>query len=133
MKRVLLLFKISFLIIFFFSCSNYDLKKSKLNILQGRYLFIEYYFKTQGVGEDYSVDARGNKTYWIIRNDSIFEEYFIRKNNDLIFDYDLVDQIKYLDKDNFKFYDTITSSFKLINDTLVIENEFFRYKLLKEN
>ena len=133
MKRTLLLFKISFLIIFFFSCSNYDLKKSKLKILQGRYLFIEYYFKNQGVGEDYSVDARGNKTYWIIRNDSIFEEYFIRKNNDLIFDYDLVDQIKYLDKDNFKFYDTITSSFKLINDTLVIENEFFRYKLLKEN
>lgn len=132
MKTTILFLKKLFLLVLIFSCSNNTVKKRKLKNLQGRYLFLEYYFKTQGEGENYSVNAAGNGTYWIIRNDSIFEEYFIKKNNTLVYDYDFVDQIKFLEKDNFKLFDTLVTSIKLSKDTLVMENDFFRYKLLKE-
>ena len=44
------------------SCKD-DIKSSKLKELQGRYLFLEYYFKSQNGGEDYFVNSSGNKTY----------------------------------------------------------------------
>lgn len=133
MKTAIFFLKKLFLLIFIFSCSNYSAKKRKLKNLQGRYLFLEYYFKTQGEGENYSVNAAGNGTYWIIKNDSILEEYFIKKNKNLVYDYDFVDQIEFLEKDNFKLFDTLVTSIKLSKDTLIMENDFFRYKLLKEN
>lgn len=132
MKNSISFLKSSLFFIILISCSNNSVQRGKLKSLQGRYLFLEYNFKSNIEGEDYSVSAIGNKTYWILRNDSILEEYFTKKNNEVFFDYDLIDQIEYVNGDQFKLYDTLVSSIKLNKDTLVIENKLFKYKLIKE-
>lgn len=118
-------------LMFFVNCIN-DYKSDKLKELQGRYLFLEYYFKSQNGGEDYSVNASGNKTYWIIKKDSIYEEYFSVKNNLKKFDYDFINKIEFKGNSELIYFDSIESSFNLLNDSLFIENEFFKYTLLKK-
>ena len=119
------------LLTFVVSCKN-NIKSSKLKELQGRYLFLEYYFKSQNGGEDYFVNASGNKTYWIIKSDSIFEEYYSVKNNIKKMDYDFINKIEFKDNSEIIYFDSNESSFDLINDTLLIENESFKYTLLKK-
>jgi len=119
------------LLTFVVSCKN-NIKSSKLKELQGRYLFLEYYFKSQNGGEDYFVNASGNKTYWIIKGDSIFEEYYSVKNNIKKMDYDFINKIEFKDNSEIIYFDSNESSFDLINDTLLIENESFKYTLLKK-
>ena len=132
MKSISIILKYLIIVIVILSCSNNSVQE-KLKKFQGRYLFLEYYFKNQAEGNDYTVNARGNKTYWIIKSDSILEEYSLRKNNEIVYYYDFVDKIEYLEKNQFKLYDTLVSTIKLVKDTLIIENDYYRYKLLKNN
>ena len=113
------------------SCKD-DIKSSKLKELQGRYLFLEYYFKSQNGGEDYFVNASGNKTCWVIKGDSIFEEYYSIKNNIKKTDYDFINKIEFKNNSELIYFDPNESSFDLINDSLFIENEFYKYTLLKK-
>tara|TARA_B110000444_G_scaffold198818_1_gene190027 strand:+ start:404 stop:811 length:408 start_codon:yes stop_codon:yes gene_type:complete len=119
------------LLTFVASCKN-NIKSNKLKELQGRYLFLEYYFKSQNGGEDYFVNASGNKTHWIIKGDSIFEEYYSIKNNIKKMDYDFINKIEFKDNSDIICFDSNKSSFNITNDSLVIENEFFKYTLLKK-
>tara|TARA_Y100000389_G_scaffold193748_1_gene222864 strand:- start:3616 stop:4050 length:435 start_codon:yes stop_codon:yes gene_type:complete len=113
------------------SCKD-DIKSSKLKELQGRYLFLEYYFKSQNGGEDYFVNASGNKTYWVIKGDSIFEEYYSIENSIKKIDYDFINKIEFKNNSELIYFDSNESSFDLINDSLFIENESFKYTLLKK-
>lgn len=128
MKGTLLLI-ILFLILQ--SCNNKNEMNPDLKEIQGRYLFLEYYFKSPD-GSGYAVDARGNKTYWIFRNDSIYEEYYIVKKNISNVKFDFVNKLKKADNSRY-FFDTIPSTFSIAKDTLRIENQSFRYTLYKEN
>jgi|GEM_PF-3190000 len=119
------------LLIFFVNCINHY-KSDKLRELQGRYLFLEYYFKSQNGGVDYSVNASGNKTYWIIKGDSIFEEYYSVKNNIRETYYDFIYKLEFKDNSGLIYFDSNKSSFKIINDSLFIENELIKYTLLKK-
>ena len=122
-------FCISFL--FFFSIYSQEIDQKLTNQLDGRYLFIEYYFHPYNGLPEYVVSSKSNNTIWLIRNDSVFEEYYEKNKQKIDTITDFVDFLKFSKENNFIMNGNLESFFIKKSDTLVLENNSFRYSMIK--
>lgn len=102
-----------------------------INNLDGRYLFIEYYFPPNNGLPEYVVSSKNNNTIWLIRNDSIFEEYYIKGQQQTDTLTDLIDPLRFITENRFIMFDSLASFYIKKSDTLVLENKTFRYSMIK--
>ena len=118
---------------FLFALSIYGQKiNQKLtNQLDGRYLFIEYYFHPHNGLPEYIVSSKSNNTIWLIRNDSVFEEYYLKSNKKIDTLTDFVDLLKFSKENKFIMNNNLESFYIKKSDTLVLENNSFRYSMIK--
>ena len=121
-------FCISFL--FFFSIYSQEIDQKLTNPLDGRYLFIEYYFHPHNGLPEYVVSSKSNNTIWLIRNDSVFEEYYEKNKQKIDTITDFVDFLKFSKENNFIMNGNLESFFIKKSDTLVLENSSFRYSMI---
>ena len=118
---------------FLFTLSIYGQKiNQKLtNPLDGRYLFIEYYFHPHNGLPEYIVSSKSNNTIWLIRNDSVFEEYYLKSNKKIDTLTDFVDLLKFSKENKFIMNNNLESFYIKKSDTLILENNSFRYSMIK--
>ncbi len=124
-------FYISFL--FFLSIYSQEIEQKLTNPLDGRYLFIEYYFHPHNGLPEYVVSSKSNNTIWLIRNDSVFEEYYLKSNKKIDTLTGFVDLLKFSKENKFIMNNTLESFYIKKSDTLVLENNSFRYSMIKLN
>ncbi len=133
--KFILLKTIIYYIFFLFVLSIYgqEIDEKLTNHLDGRYLFIEYYFHPHNGLPEYVVSSKNNNTIWLIRNDSIFEEYYIKSSqkNDTLTDF--VDALRFIKENKFIMFDNLESFYVKKRDTLILENKSFRYSMIKLN
>lgn len=122
-------FYISFL--FFLSIYSQEIDQKLTNPLDGRYLFIEYYFHPHNGLPEYVVSSKSNNTIWLIRNDSVFEEYYLKSNKKIDTLTDFVDLLKFSKENKFIMNNNLESFYIKKSDTLVLENNSFRYSMIK--
>ena len=123
------IFYISFLIVL--SIHGQEIDQNLTKKLDGRYLFIEYYFHPHNGLPEYIVSAKNNNTIWLIRNDSIFEEYYLKNNQKIDTLIDFVDLLKFSKENKFIMNNNLESFYIKKSDTLVLENNSFRYSMIK--
>ena len=121
-------FYISFL--FFLSIYGQEIEQKLTNQLDGRYLFIEYYFHPHNGLPEYIVSSKSNNTIWLIRNDSIFEEYYEKTKQKIDTITDFVDLLKFSKENKFIMNGTLESFYIKKSDTLILENNSFRYSMI---
>ena len=121
-------FYISFL--FFLSIYGQEIDQKLTNQLDGRYLFIEYYFHPYNGFPEYIVSSKNNNTIWLIRNDSIFEEYYIKSRQKIDTLTDFVDLLKFTKENKFIMFNNLESFYIKKSDTLILENNSFRYSMI---
>ncbi len=121
-------FYISFL--FFLSIYGQEIDQKLTNQLDGRYLFIEYYFHPHNGFPEYIVSSKNNNTIWLIRNDSIFEEYYIKSRQKIDTLNDFVDLLKFTKENKFIMFNNLESFYTKKSDTLILENTSFRYSMI---
>ena len=122
-----------FCITFLFALSIYsqEIDQKLTNQLDGRYLFIEYYFHPHNGLPEYVVSSKSNNTIWLIRNDSVFEEYYLKSNKKIDTLTDFVDLLKFSKENKFIMNSNLESFYIKKSDTLVLENNSFRYSMIK--
>ncbi len=108
-------FYISFL--FFLSIYSQEIDQKLNNPLDGRYLFIEYYFHPHNGLPEYVVSSKSNNTIWLIRNDSVFEEYYLKSNKKIDTLTDFVDLLKFSKENKFIMNNNLESFYIKKNQT----------------
>ena len=121
-------FYISFL--FFLSIYSQEIDQKLTNQLDGRYLFIEYDFHPHNGLPEYIVSSKSNNTIWLIRNDSVFEEYYEKNKQKIDTLTDFVDLLKFSNENKFIMNNNLESFYIKKSDTLVLENNSFRYSMI---
>ena len=113
------------------SIYSQEIDQKLTNPLDGRYLFIEYYFHPHNGLPEYVVSSKSNNTIWLIRNDSVFEEYYEKNKQKIDTLTDFVDLLKFSKENKFIMNNNLESFYIKKSDTLVLENNSFRYSMIK--
>ena len=77
------------------------------------------------------MSAKNNNTIWLIRNDSIFEEYYLKNNQKIDTLIDFVDLLKFSKENKFIMNNNLESFYIKKSDTLILENNSFRYSMIQ--